>query len=323
MIFKRETARRENLEMLQDFIKGLAGKKKTPKDLLKLVVYTDGIKASEAAEILGVKRHAVDLFLKYLLQKGLLDVESLKHPNPTIKPTLSVIMKMKKEYDVKKKRLTDDKSQINIDDLDIDSIAEEVSAASDETTFDADIERQLAELDLNPEPEPPKPEPVVEVLPEPDKPDPELLPSTTYLVLEEDTEKSERLFKSRMDEGVNGLYITRSNPSNVKRRIDSSRCNFVWLTSVQTSEAIETIEGVQDLSIHVGNFLDNNKNCVMLLDGIEYLISNNNFQLVLKLIQQLRDKVSTTDAILIIPLNPGTVSDMQLARLDVESEVIE
>ena len=66
------------------------------------------------------------------------------------------------------------------------------------------------------------------------------------------------------------------------------------------------------------------KGTVVLIDGLEFLISYNNFSLVLHFIQSLRDHAATSDAVLIMPINPGAIDSKELKLLECEVvEVIE
>jgi hypothetical protein len=69
-------------------------------------------------------------------------------------------------------------------------------------------------------------------------------------------------------------------------------------------------------------FLSKGEGGLILLSGIEYLITNNNFLTVLRLIQSLRDQVAVSNSILIIPVNPSTLEGSQLKLLEREVDVI-
>lgn len=298
---KREARRRQDISMLEDFIREIAPKRKTPMHLLKLAVYTGGIRASDAAQILGIKRRGLDLFVRYMSKKGLLEVESLKHPNPTIKPAQSIALKIRKAEKIKRLQKKEEKPQSDdIDDIIDDMTFDDPLCQKGET----EIEKQLAGLDGAPACYS------------------ALNPSSTYVIVERSGKKSEKLLISCIGKGMDALYITRSNPKTLKEDQRFKGCDFIWLTSVQSKDGVNSVGGVQDLSILVGNRLEKYPKSIILLDGLEYLISNNNFPLVLKLIQQLRDKVSTTDSILIMPLDPDTLDERQMALICVECEVL-
>jgi hypothetical protein len=152
--------------------------------------------------------------------------------------------------------------------------------------------------------------------------DSELDSGLTYLLLETRPERSIAVFVGEMKKGSKGLYITRSNPNQVKKKFDLGDAKVCWLTGVRAGEGIVSVSGLQELSILVSNFIDENKKSIILLDGVEYLISNNDFSIVLRLLQQIRDKVSTSDSKMLIPLNPNALESRQLTLLERECHTI-
>ena len=146
---------------------------------------------------------------------------------------------------------------------------------------------------------------------------------STYLLFESAPKRSIELFLQELHGGKKGLYITRSNPTHVKRKFDLGESKLCWLTSVKASEDVTSVSGLQELSILVSNQIDNNPQSAIFLDGLEYLISNNDFSIVLRLIQQIRDKVSTSDSILIMPFNNESLEQRQVTLLERECNKID
>ena len=146
--------------------------------------------------------------------------------------------------------------------------------------------------------------------------------ATTYLLLEETPKRSIELFLKEKKAGLSGLLITRSNPRKMRDKFDMEGVKICWLTGVRAGEKETTIAGLQELSILVSNYVDKNSKSIVLLDGLEYLVSNNDFPIVLRLIQQIRDKVSTSESKMIIPLNPNALDGKQLTLLKRECQVI-
>jgi archaellum biogenesis ATPase FlaH len=60
----------------------------------------------------------------------------------------------------------------------------------------------------------------------------------------------------------------------------------------------------------------------VLLDGIEYLVSNNSFEAVLKFVRRLLDLVSESHYVLLISLSSSTLKEQELKVLERELEVI-
>jgi hypothetical protein len=295
-IYEREQSRRRTIEELRKLVEDMGDSKKTAKTLLKLAVYTRGIKASEASDIIGVKRELVDTWVRVLYDRGFIDVESISHPNPTIRPTKEITNKFNafQRREQTGKRVDDD------------------IAVLDEPQIKAANERE-AEVRTTPAQD--------ETI-EQEEPEIELESGTTYLVFDQKTSKAIKVYIKEIRSGARGLFISRSNPNQVKKKYYLGDSKVVWLTSVQSDLEMDSITGLQELSILVSRFIDDNKQSIILLEGIEYLISNNNFPVVLRLIQQLRDKVSTSESKMIIPLNPNTLEDKQISLLENECQTI-
>jgi CheY-like chemotaxis protein len=150
----------------------------------------------------------------------------------------------------------------------------------------------------------------------------EIEPGFIYLIKEECPNWSVKLFTSEKDKGREGLIVTRTNPEHIKKEHDLDDVRICWLTEVQTSEDMTSLSGLQELSILVNKFIEENNKSVILLDGLEYLITNNGLQHVLKLIQHLEDRISTTEGLMIVPVKPDTICKRDLALLERDCKVI-
>ncbi len=146
----------------------------------------------------------------------------------------------------------------------------------------------------------------------------ELEPGTTYIIFEPKPERSIQLYLKEMRKGKKGLFITRVNPNHVKSEYKLADSKVYWLTSVKSTNDTPSVSGLQELSILVSNQVDEDGNSIILLDGVEYLVSNNDFSIVLRLIQQIRDKVSTSDSVMIIPLNDRALETKQVILFERE-----
>jgi hypothetical protein len=65
-------------------------------------------------------------------------------------------------------------------------------------------------------------------------------------------------------------------------------------------------------------FITENRGCIVLLSGVEYLVSQNGFAKVLKLLQHLNDKIAVTESTLIVPVSPLTLAEPELKMLEKE-----
>jgi len=144
----------------------------------------------------------------------------------------------------------------------------------------------------------------------------ELEPGNSYLV-KNDVEKAVEVFADQVLSGLEGLCITRQFPSKVRGKYGLERTPIVWLTS-ERAEGEATVHSIQDLSILIANFLEKTKQGVVLLDGLEYLITNHGFELFIRFLQLNRSRFEQKDAILIAPLLEKALDARELALIERE-----
>lgn len=141
----------------------------------------------------------------------------------------------------------------------------------------------------------------------------------SYLIKEERNEKSVKVFVDQVRSGKHGLYVTRSNPEIIRRRTNLLKTPMIWLTEVSGENNIDPSR-IEELSYAITNFLDSAEGGVVLLEGIPYLVSFSDFNLVLRLIRTLKDTVSTKGATFIVSANPKNFDEHEFSLLQSEFE---
>jgi archaellum component FlaF (FlaF/FlaG flagellin family) len=141
--------------------------------------------------------------------------------------------------------------------------------------------------------------------------------SFTYLIKEEKAERSYQLFERALSKGMKGFCVTRNYPLKIKARWNLGDTPILWLSNVGKESSIRP-KDLEKLSVSLEQFLAQAEGGVILLDGLEYLITNNNFLTVLRLVQSLRDQVAINHSILMLVLNPSTLDAHELNLLEKE-----
>ena len=154
---------------------------------------------------------------------------------------------------------------------------------------------------------PAKPPPGIEV---------ELERSFTYLIKEEKSIRSYHMFEKALNKGMRGYCVTRNYPLKIKAKYNLGETPILWLSNVGKESSIRP-KDLEKLSVSLEQFLGQ-EGGVILLDGLEYLITNNNFLTVLRLVQSLRDQVAINRSILMLVLNPSTLDAHELNLLEKE-----
>ncbi len=145
---------------------------------------------------------------------------------------------------------------------------------------------------------------------------PDLFDSSIYLLKESKAENSYKLFIRYIKEGKKGFCATRVYPGKIKSHYKLEKVPIIWLSNVAKDESIRP-KDLEKLSYSIERHISEG-NAIVLLEGLEYLITNNNFITVLRLIQALRDQVAMHSAILVMPINPVAIDPHQMNLLEKE-----
>jgi len=146
-------------------------------------------------------------------------------------------------------------------------------------------------------------------------------PGHCYLVEEERPTYSNVLLGQKMEEGYRGLVITRMNPKRIRDEFKVPP-DILWLTDKESSQE-KTVPPSLEMIIHViQEYMHADEKGMIVLDGIQYLVSATNFDAVLRFLRSLIDEISESDAILAISMSPETMKPQEVSILEREMEVL-
>lgn len=152
-----------------------------------------------------------------------------------------------------------------------------------------------------------------------------LAPGTTYVIEEEKPVKSLRAFSDLIDQGVEGLCISRYHPEKLMERYGLSPKRVIWLTqSAGIDPQYRHVDPTNfpRLSGMISDFLSKAEEPLILLEGLGYLITQSNYESVLRFVQSQRDEVSVKKGILVIHIDPLALDTKERHRLESEMEVL-
>jgi len=144
--------------------------------------------------------------------------------------------------------------------------------------------------------------------------------ASMYLVEESQPEEVYRLFEDALHAGRRGLCVTRVYPQKLRGRFGAENLTILWLSNVGKEDSVRP-KDLEKLSLAIEQFVGR-EHGVVLLDGLEYLVTNNNFLTVLRLVQALRDQVAISNAVLLLSVNPSALEGHQLTLLEREVDQV-
>jgi hypothetical protein len=148
-----------------------------------------------------------------------------------------------------------------------------------------------------------------------------LIPGTTYIVEEEKPQKILEIFSELVMHGMEGLCLSRYNPETLSERYNVPEDTVIWLT--QKSElGYRTVDPTNfpRLSSMISDFLNKANYPVILLEGMGYLITQSNYETVLRFVQSQRDEIALKNAIMLVHIDPLSLDTKELHRLSSEME---
>jgi len=130
-------------------------------------------------------------------------------------------------------------------------------------------------------------------------------------------------FKRLVSEGKRGLVITRTHPSRVQQMYGLD-CPVMWIAkAAKPVGGVISLEPTRLMKIHstISDFIKANPGAVVLLDGLEYLVTENGFGTVMKAIQLTNEEVAMSGSFLLVPIDPRAFETQQLGLLEREFSI--
>jgi hypothetical protein len=158
----------------------------------------------------------------------------------------------------------------------------------------------------------------------------QLLPGWSYVIREDRPERSFSLFTNLLSQGGRGLCISRTHPDQLKKKY-GFQAESLWLSKTETSQTSAEASGVEYVSPNnlahlasaIREFLAKGESGAVIIEGLEYLTTQNDFKSVLRFIQLINEQVVLDKGFLFIPVDEATMDSKDFSLIEREmSEVL-
>ena len=117
----------------------------------------------------------------------------------------------------------------------------------------------------------------------------------------------------RDNPSTHALVITRKFPPDLAKDQDLAQVPIYWLTTnLRNDQHTLSPSAIPRLNLLVTEFIQQNLDSLIVVDCLEYLITQNSFEVVLRLIQAWNDKIVDTKARVLVSVDPLTLTIQQL-----------
>jgi two-component system cell cycle response regulator len=131
------------------------------------------------------------------------------------------------------------------------------------------------------------------------------------------------IFRKMVQQTKKGICISRMHPKRVADEFEIEDVPIYWLSSERGDlKNVVAPTFLPQLNTIIIDFIQKNKNGIILLEGIEYLIDQNDFKAILSLVHSLNDYIMNSDAILLIPLDPLILKENEVHILSRDLKVL-
>ncbi len=145
-----------------------------------------------------------------------------------------------------------------------------------------------------------------------------------YLFVERVPLRTHQVLRKELSQGRKTLYISKNSPNLLRTQLifDPQTIQMMWLTPRPTGECIPPMN-LERLEGQILKFIAENKDGIVVLNGVEVLEMWNGFKPVLDVLRRTQEKVSANGNIFLITIDPKLQFTNNLGPLEkISDEVI-
>jgi predicted hydrocarbon binding protein len=139
-----------------------------------------------------------------------------------------------------------------------------------------------------------------------------------YLIESENSREAFEILEDYLAHGSRGLCISREYPEKLRKTFRLDGAQLIWLSYEGDKGNAREPTNIPLIYNEIKNFLEQSEGGVFLISGLEYLVSQNNFNKILKFVQLLSEAAAVTDSIFLLPISPGALNGREVKMLERE-----
>jgi len=150
----------------------------------------------------------------------------------------------------------------------------------------------------------------------------ELEDGQSYIVKEKKPERGLDFLTRLTRQGYRALLITRQHPNHVRKLYEGTDVRAIWLSTTLGKDYNDPHNLSALTNVIVSHIAGGGKSAI-LLDGLEYLMINNEPSRVIKFLEYVNEVVAQTAAVLLISVDDRAFEPRQMALLERHAVVLE
>jgi DNA-binding response OmpR family regulator len=139
--------------------------------------------------------------------------------------------------------------------------------------------------------------------------------NSCYLIKDATRVNTFLAFKALINRGHQGLCITRITPNKITESYGINNVEFKWLSTHCNEDWCISPTNLFKISNIIRKFMNRNKSAVVLLEGLEYLVTQNNFIKILRLTQTFSEYAYLFNGTILIPIDLLSLEEKEIRLL--------
>jgi hypothetical protein len=146
-------------------------------------------------------------------------------------------------------------------------------------------------------------------------------PGHSYLIKGRKTDKAFQHFADLVNRGFEGLHITRQHPDHVEKTKFEKDPKIIWLSTTLGRDYVDP-HNLGSLTTMIHEFVEKNDKTVVFVDGLEFLMINNDFSRIIKFIEYVNETVMQNQSVLFLAIDERVFEEKELAILERNLEIV-
>ncbi len=136
----------------------------------------------------------------------------------------------------------------------------------------------------------------------------------SYTISEDKPSVAFATLQDLLSAGFEALVISRDHPSRLTEKYKLVNSDLRWLTQVVGNNNLDPSK-LSLITSAIISFLEKHQNAVIFIDGLEYLLANNNMIRVIAMLENVMQKVVDSGAVVLAAINRLTFDQKDLAMI--------
>ncbi len=148
-----------------------------------------------------------------------------------------------------------------------------------------------------------------------------LLNGNSYLISDKSKKAALDIFIDLTRLDYEGLFITRANPEMIKDMIHSLDIKVELLNKTKLGK-FDNIADLEGLTAKIKDFSEKHTAAVILLDRVDYLITNFSFEQFVKSLYQINSLIAENKSVLLLHVGPSVLDARQMPIIEAELQYL-